>query len=347
VKFFSSALIQRYRLAVTTRSLKRSPAHAFLLGLGLVWTASGAALAQSYPDPQHPIRFVAPTAPGSAVDLLARAYGKVMKDKAGVNSFVENKAGGEGIPGVTAVTLAPADGYTILITSSSFVVLNSVMLPKITTYDPLRDLTPIASLSKAAMILTLGANAKFKTAREFIAAARQNPGKYTCASSSTTTRMGCEYLQVAAGIKLLIVPYKATAAAVMALGAGEVDAMIADAGSFQAGWDTGRSRPVAVMSEQRLPTLPNVPTAREEGVPELLMSAWYGVFFKAGTDSAKMTAMQKLFQEASESPEVREALKQFVHEPFVLVGDAMAKMHRAEIERWNKMVSTNGIKFAD
>ena len=316
------------------------------LALAVAAGAVGPAHAEKSTD-HRTLKIVTPTAPGSAVDLLARAYSRTMSEVDGFNSYIDNRTGAEGILGVSNVISSPADGNTLLFTSSSMVVLNSIIFPKITTYDPLKDLVPVATVSKATLIMSLGSNVNFKSAREFISAARQNPGKYSCATSSTTTRMGCEYFQVATNSKLLIVPYKATGAAVLGLGSGEADMMIADAASFQAQWDTGRVRPVVVLGEQRLPALPNVPTAKEEGVPDFLMSAWYGAFFKAGTPPEKVAAMQKRIQQASESPAVKQALKTFSHEPYVLTGDAMAAMHRSEMDQWKKMVETHGIKFTD
>jgi len=285
--------------------------------------------------------------PFMSVDLLARAYSKAITDMKGPNSYIDNRAGAEGVPGVSNVIQSSADGNTMLFSSSSMVVLNSVMLPKITTYDPLKDLVPISTVSRATLIVSLGSKADFKSARDFIAAARQNPGKYTCAASSTTTRMGCEYWQVATNTKLLIVPYKTTAAGILAMSSGEVDMMVADGGSFQAQWDSGRVRPLAVLGDERLPGLPHIPTMKEEGVPGFVMHAWYGAFYKAGTNPAKVTAMAKLFQQASESPAVKQALKTFNLEPYVLNGDAMAAMHRSEMDYWKNMVSKNGIKFSD
>jgi tripartite-type tricarboxylate transporter receptor subunit TctC len=313
--------------------------------LSLTFLITSNVLAQSYPEKGHLIKIVVPSGAGSAIDNLARSYSKAMEDIAGVHSIVENKPGAEGILGLSSFLASPADGYTMLFASSSMMALNPIMLPKVTTYDPLKDLTPLVTTSSAGLVINLGVSTPFKTMREFIEAARANPGKYSCATTSTTLRMACEYLQASAGIKLLLVPYKTTGAAVMALAAGEVDVIIPDAGSIIGQWKSGRIRPVGVATEERLPSLPQVPTMREQGLPSYLMTVWYATYFKAGTAPEKASIMQHILRKASETPAVKTALKSFVHEPFNLVGDEITNLNRREIEHWSKIVREQGLRF--
>ncbi|MCX8004083.1 MAG: tripartite tricarboxylate transporter substrate-binding protein, partial [Burkholderiaceae bacterium] len=176
------------------------------LALGLVLLAAGAASAQSYPDKDKVIRIVVPTGAGSAIDSLARAYGKAINEVSGLNTVVENKAGAEGVIGVQSFLQGPADGYSMLVVSSSMMALNPVMIQKL-PYDPLTDFVPLVTTSKAGLVMSLGTSTTFKSLKEFVEAARANPGKYSCAASTSTLRMSCEFLQASAGIKLLIVPY--------------------------------------------------------------------------------------------------------------------------------------------
>src|SRR5690606_10767024 len=139
---------------------------------------------------------------------------------------------------------APADGYTMTLLSSSMLTLNPIMIPKL-SYAPLTDLDPIATISTAGLVMNMGVSTTFKSLQEFIADAKVNPGKYTCATTSTTLRMACEFLQASAGIKLLLVPYKTTAEAMSGVAAGDVDIIFVDAGSALGMWQAGRVRPVA------------------------------------------------------------------------------------------------------
>jgi tripartite-type tricarboxylate transporter receptor subunit TctC len=307
---------------------------------------AGVASAQTYPDKSRPIRVTVPTGPASAVDLLARAYAKAITDVSGVSVVVENKAGAEGVPGVQAFLQAPADGYNMLVVSSSLMSLNPVMIPKL-AYDPLKDLVPVQGISQAGLIMNLGTSTTFKSAREFVASAKANPGKHTCASATTTTRMACEYLQAAAGIKLLNVPYKTTAAAMLAVASGEADTIFVDAGSSIAQWQTGRVRGVAVTSPDRLSTLAKLPTMREEGVTDFNMSAWYAAYVRADTPPNIISAMRGILREVAKRPEIAETLTKYSMDPLPMVGDDLTTMNRREIERWSKLVRDNNIKLAE
>jgi tripartite-type tricarboxylate transporter receptor subunit TctC len=318
-------------------------AMAFCLALAC---GAGAASAQTYPDKSRPIKITVPTGPASAVDLLARAYGKAMTDVSGVPVVVENRAGAEGVPGVQAFMQAPADGYSMLVVSSSLMSLNPVMLPKL-PYDPLKDMVPLQGFSQAGLVMNLGASTQFKSAREFMASAKANPGKHTCASATTTTRMACEYLQAAGGVKLLNVPYKTTAAAMLAVASGEADTIFVDAGSAIAQWQTGRVRGVAVTSQDRLSTLPKLPTMREEGVPDYTMSAWYAAYVRADTPPNIVAAMRAILRDVAKRPEIAETLTKYSMDPLPLVGDDLANLNRREIERWSKLVRDNNIKLTE
>jgi tripartite-type tricarboxylate transporter receptor subunit TctC len=324
----------------------------YLLRAGLLYAAlfsvllssPGHAQTATYPDKGRPIKIIVPTGPGSAIDLLARAHGKALGDVAGLNVIVENKPGAEGVPGVQAFMQAPADGYTMLVVSSSAMALNPIMIANL-PYDPLKDFVPLTTFSKAGLVMNLGAGTQFKTLRELVTSAKSNPGKYTCATSTTSLRMACEFLQASAGIKLLLVPYKTTAAAMLAVASGETDIVFVDAGSSIAQWQTGRVRGIAVTTSERLALLPKLPTTREEGVPDFLMTAWYGAYFKTGTPPQIAARMRDLLREAGAKKEVKDALASFVHEPLYLTGDEVTAMNRREIEQWAKLVREQGIKF--
>lgn len=328
-------------------SMTRSMANRTLkaLATGLLLVAVGSASAQAYPDKSKVIRLVVPTGPGSALDLLARTHSKAISETSGLNVIVDNKPGAESVLGVQTVMSSPADGYTLLLLSSSMVALNPVMIPKL-PYDPLKDLTPISTISKAGLVMSMGAGTNFKTTREFVAAAKANPGKYTCATASSTLRMACEYLQASAGIKLLIVPYKTTAAAMLALASGEADVIFADAGSMLPHWKTGRMRGMMSTTTERMPTTPQLPTSREEGLPDFLMGAWYAFYFAAGTPPAAVQSMRDILSKAGETQVVKEALSSFGHEPLRMGGNDIVTMTRHEIETWKNLIRTNNIKIS-
>ncbi|MCY1195028.1 Tripartite tricarboxylate transporter family receptor [compost metagenome] len=314
----------------------------FCLTLSAAWPV----VAQGYPEKGRPIKIVVPSGPGSALDLLARAYAKAIGETQNLSAFVENKPGADGTVGIQSFLGSPTDGYTLLLGSSSWTVLNPIMMTKL-PYDSQKDLLPLATISKTGMVMSIGGAAPFKTLHEFVKAARAQPGKYTCASASPSLRMACEYLQASAGIKLLVVPYKTTAAAMLAVASGEADAVFADASSSLTFWQTGRLKGVAFATPERTPAFPQIPVTREEGLPDFVMGVWYGFYFKAGTPPEVAATMRELLRKAAATAAVKDALKTFAHEPLDLTPAQMADLTRKETERWSKLVRDHKIKFND
>ncbi|HSV83004.1 MAG TPA: tripartite tricarboxylate transporter substrate binding protein [Ramlibacter sp.] len=310
------------------------------LGLALVVGAAGA---QSYPDKSKPLKIILPQAPGSASDVLARALAKAITDTSGWTTIVDYKPGAETVIGVQSLLNSPADGYSVLLVSSSTPVLNPVMIPNL-QYDPFRDFIPLVGISKAALAMNLGPSTNFKTAREFIAAAKANPGKYTFASSTATTRLAGELLQSVAGIKLLNVPYKATAAGATALAAGEVDLMMVDPSSINMHWQSGRVRPVAVSGSTRLKAFPNIPTLKEEGQPDYEVTAWFATYFARGTPPEVSQAMREVLRKATQHSSMVETLGKVGMEPLELAGDDITALARKEVEMWTKVVKAANLK---
>src|SRR5258706_13668303 len=139
---------------------------------------SGLAVAQPYPDKSQPIKMIVPFGPGSSADQLARAVARGIGEVAGVNVIVDNRPGADGFIGVEAAKQARPDGYTLLVTTNSTQVVNPHLYNKL-PYDPIADFIPLAGVARVPMMVNVGPSVPFKTAREFMAAARANPGKYT------------------------------------------------------------------------------------------------------------------------------------------------------------------------
>jgi tripartite-type tricarboxylate transporter receptor subunit TctC len=311
-----------------------------LLGLALV---AGAVHAQTYPERSRPIKIIVASGVASASDLLARAYAKAITEVSGLTVVVDNKPGAETVIGVQALLASPPDGYTMMVVSSSTTVLNPVMIPNL-PYDPLRDLVHLTGIARSSLVMNLGTSTTFKSAREFIAAARAKPGKYTCASATTTTRLACELLQSTAGIEMLGVPYKATAAGITALASGEVDVMFVDVSAVSSQWQAGRVRPVAVTGTSRMQRLADVPTLREQGAPEYDMSAWYAAYFPAKTPPEIAAAMREILRKASRTKLMHDTLNSFAMEPLDLAGDDLRALNRREVEAWARIVRQANIK---
>ena len=308
---------------------------------GASLTLPSTALAQSFPEKGKPIKAVLPSPVGSATDGMARAYGQALTEILATSVVVDNRPGAEGVIGVMAVKTAPADGYTMLVTSLSSMVVNPHLFKQL-SYDPLTDFIPIAGTIKNTAILAVGPSIPFKSAREFLAAAKQNPGKYTYASVSAYTRLAGHMLMKAAGVTLLNVPYKNIGDLFSNWLAGSVDVMIADVATFKAFFAKG-IRPVAVAATTRLPSLPNVPTFQEEGVAGLDISGWFAAYVPAGTPAPVVAKLRDAFKQAARSKVVNDYINNNGVEPFELAGDELATFQRAEYEKWGRAVRDAGM----
>ncbi|HSV79397.1 MAG TPA: tripartite tricarboxylate transporter substrate binding protein [Ramlibacter sp.] len=305
------------------------------LALGLAM-AVGAASAQTYPDKTRPIKLVVPSGAGTSADLLARALARGMADVAGLNVVVDNKAGADGVIGAQAVKNAPPDGYTLLLTSSSTQAINPHLFNHL-PYDPVTDFVPVAGIAKTSLVMNAGPTVTAKTAREFIASARVNPGKYTFGNGTATTRLAGELLQTLTGIKLLSVPYKNLADAMQGLAAGQLDLVFIDAASASSYYKLG-VRPLAVTGTTRTPALPNVPTLREEGVAGYDITGWFATYLPAKTPPEVAASLRDIVQKAAAGKYVSEVLANFSMEPLEFAGNDLMTFQRAEAVKWGKLV---------
>jgi len=296
----------------------------------------GTASAENLAEKCKPMKLILAQGPGSASDYVGRAYAKAITDVSGINVVIDYKPGAEALIGVQAFKASPPDGCTLLLVSSSATVINLVLIPNL-PYDPFTDFIPLGAPAKTTLVLNLGTSTQFKTAREFIAAARANPGKYSFASSTTTTRLAGELFQSTSGARLLNVPYKTSAAAATALASGEVDAFFIDPSPVRALWQAGRVRPVASTGSTRMTSLPDLPTLKEEGLPDYEVTGWYSSYYPAKTPAETVSAMREVVRKAGRSPGFQEALRSGAMESFELSGDEVSVYARKEVDMWRKV----------
>jgi tripartite-type tricarboxylate transporter receptor subunit TctC len=309
----------------------------FRLLLFIVILNFGAAWAQAYPDRSRSLRILVPFGAGSSTDVLARALARGMTEVAGMTAIVENKAGAEGQIGMSAGKAALPDGYTLVMTTSSTQVLNPHMLSNM-PYDPVTDFIPVAGVARFALIMNAGPSVNFKNAKEFIAAARNQPGKYSFGSGTATTRLAAEMLQRVVGIKLLSVPFKSQTDAITALAGGQVDIVFMDLPGSSAPHKTGRVRPLAVTGSSRIAALPEVQTLKEQGFPECEMTGWWGIYLPAKTPPEIVAAVRGIVPTALKTQAVRDAFTNFSLEPMPAVGDELATLQRNESQRWGQLI---------
>jgi tripartite-type tricarboxylate transporter receptor subunit TctC len=293
--------------------------------------------AQTFPDKSRPLRIVVPFGTGSGNDLLARAYARAINEVPGQTAVVENKPGAEAVIGTEAVKSAAPDGYTILMGNSSTHVLNVHMLGKL-PYDPIADFIPLAGVTSASLVINAGPSTKYRTIKEVIEAARASPGKLSYGSGTTSTRLAMEMLEQLAKIKMLSVPYKAQAQAAAALAGGEIDFLVTDVSTVLPHYQSGRMRPLGSTGPKRLVALPDVPTLREQGVSQYEFTAWAAMFVPANTPAPVVEKLRTIFQEASKSKYVADAIAMNSQEPLEMNTAQLNTLIRSETDRWGKIL---------
>ncbi len=302
----------------------------------------GTALAQSYPS--KPIRLVLPFPAAGPSDIVGRAVGQKLSEQLGENVVPDNRVGAGGSVGIAAVTKALPDGYTVLVVSAAIAIIPSLYANL--AYDALRDLAPVARLATIENVLLVHPSVPAKTLRQFVTLARANPGKlnYGSGGPGTTNHLANELLKNLEKINMVHVPYKGATLATVALIGGEIDEVIVSVASALPLIQTGKVRPLAVLSERRVATLPDVPTAKESGVDEFLMSIWYGMFAPAGTPREIISRLNREIMNALESPAMRERMAAAGIDPWPGTPGQMADLLRSETARFAKIIASAGLK---
>lgn len=268
---------------MTTNSDRRNFVAAGLFGKALRWlpvfalAASGLAQAQAWPN--KTVRIVVPVSPGGATDLLARLVAQGLTQNLGQQFIVDGKPGAAGAVGSIEVARAPADGYTLLMaTSSSHSVAPAVM--KQLRYNPVDDFTPIALVAESNNVVLMSPTVEAKDVKDLIALARKKPGylNYVSSGIGSFGHLTFELFAAQAGIKMTHVPYKGTAAAIPDMVAGSVHLAADSMASAMAQVKEGRLRGLAVTGSRRSPLAPNIPTVAESGLPGFSVISWFGLY---------------------------------------------------------------------
>ena len=301
-------------------------------------------LAQAQAFPEKPITFVVPFAAGTATDQIARALGTQITAETKQAVVIDNKAGASGFIASQSVAKAPADGYTVLITTNTTHAANEHLFKKL-PYDPVKDFSPVAALGKGGQIMVVNPTFPAKSVAEFIAVAKKETGKYSFGSGSSSSRMAGELLQQMADIKLLHVPYKSNTLAVTDLLGGQINMMITDTATGLPQVKAGKLRALGFSSSTRSTLAPDVPTIAEAGVKGYEMGYWFAAYAPAKTPPAVVKRLNELLVKAAKS----EAAKTAFYEPtgtevFTSSPEELAKFQAGESQKWGRIVKAAGIE---
>ena len=248
------------------------------LTLGLIAAILAAPQSRAAEYPTRPIKLVVPYAAGGPTDVLGRLVGEYIGRDLKQTVVVENKAGAQGAIGAEAVARSEPDGYTLFVTAASIFVLNPMLYKKL-PYDPVRDFRMLGLITDLPVVMEVHPSVPAKTIAEFVAYAKQNPGKLNFGSAGTggTIHLAGEMFKQMAGIDIVHVPYKGAGPALTDLLSGNIQLMFDTIGTALPPVKSGMLRALGVSSAKRISDLPDVPTIIESGYPDYAVSVWYGI----------------------------------------------------------------------
>ncbi len=262
--------------------------------------------------PARHLRLIAPFTGGSTLDIMARVIAEQLTGALGQNVVVDNRPGANGIIGIDLVAKAPADGYTLLMTTGSFT--GNLVLNKKLPYDGVRDFAPITQVARYyGMVLLVNTAVPAKSIAQLVALAKSRPGKLSYGSSGmgNITHLVAEMFKAEAGIDIVHVPYKGSATAMTDEVGQQIDMTFLSTVSVQPFIKADRVRALALTGSERTPVLPDLPTFRELGLPGVEMTGWYGLWFPAKTAQARVNRIQSAIRKAVASAEMKARLEEF------------------------------------
>jgi tripartite-type tricarboxylate transporter receptor subunit TctC len=316
----------------------------FAMSMTLVagaWAAAmvpAGALAQGA-FPERPLRLVVTFPPGGSTDIVGRLIAAKMSEGLGRQVLVENKPGAAGNIGTTDVAKAPADGYSLLFHIVTTAVINP-LTQKNLTYDPLKDLQPVAMIARIPNVLIVNKDLPAKNLGELLALLKANPGKYNYGSSGTggVMHLSGELFKQQAGIDVQHIPYKGSAPAMQEMMAGTIAYMFDNITGAIGPAKSGQVRLFGVTTEQRVPIAPDVPTIAEAGLPQFKNASWFSIFTRGGTPAPVIARLEAEVLKAVNHPETTERLRSLGAIPAPMGAAQLDKFWKSEFDYWGPVV---------
>jgi tripartite-type tricarboxylate transporter receptor subunit TctC len=303
----------------------------------------GSAVAQTYPA--KPIRLMVPFPPGGSTDIVARIVAQKLTAQLGQPLVIENRGGAGGTLGTAVVAKAPADGYNLVVGTTSTHVVAPSVYQKL-EYDPVKDFAPIGLMAVTPYLLVVNPAVPAKNLKELVALMRAQPGKlnYASAGVGSTTHLAMEMLKGASQTYALHIPYNGNGPAGTAVIAGQVEILFGSLPAVLPHAKSGRVRALAVGTPKRSPSLPEVPTVAESGYAGFDASLWLALMAPAGTPASLIERLNKELVAAVGSKETSEALDKNGAEPITSTPAELAAMIKDGVSKYAKVVKDAGVK---
>jgi tripartite-type tricarboxylate transporter receptor subunit TctC len=317
------------------------------VALGLLAGVAGGAAAQAAKSdfPNRPLRYIVPFPPGGSADLVARVVSVPLAEELGRQVVIDNRAGAAGTVGAEIAAHATPDGYTIFACNIASLAVSPALYKKL-GYDPVAGFAPIGLIGSTPNALAVHPSVPAKTIAEFIALAKNRPGRinYASAGVGTSPQLSMELFRMRADIQLAHVPFKGAGPALVALLGGHVEAMFSTVPTYTGALRSGRVRLLGVTSTTRHPDLPDVPTLAESGMPGFEVISWQGLCTPTGVPEAVLARIRSGLVAALAQPEVGKQLADQGMQLTPLMADKFAAFVRSERAKWAKVVKDVGIE---
>ncbi len=309
---------------------------------GLVACAALAAPVYSQQYPVKTVRVIVPFAPGGGSDITARQFSHKLSEYLGQQFVVDNRGGAAGVIGMELTARAPADGYTLMMMSTSFAATSAVQKP---AFDPINAIVPVAEFGYTPFVLTVHPSLPSKTTKELIALARTTKGGLSYAGTGVggATHLATELFSNMAKIKMVAIQYKSTGAAMADLLSGQVPVIIGSLLPVTAQLSSGKLRALAVTTAKRWHTLPNVPTVADT-LPGYEVELWFGTMVPRGTPQPIIDRLNAAINKALQDPSIKKNLE---GDGMMASGGTPQKFGeriRKDYERWTKVAKESNIK---
>jgi tripartite-type tricarboxylate transporter receptor subunit TctC len=307
-----------------------------VLALAMLLPVAGSALAQAYP--QRPIRLIVPFPPGGSTDVSARLLAQELGARLGQSIVTENRPGAGTMIGNEAVSRAAPDGYTLLYAASSIAITPS--LNRSVTFDPRRDIAPVSMFIQAPLIIVANRQMPFSTVPELIAHARANPGRLNIAypGMGTTNHLAAALFNRSAGVEIVLAPFAGNAAGLTALMRNDVQLAVDSVASAASFVREGSLQAIAVTGETRSPSMPDVPTVAESGVPGFETTFWFGLMAPLRTPEAIIARLAAETRAVVQDPEVVARLSTHGFETTARGPEHFAQRIAADFSKWGELI---------
>lgn len=295
--------------------------------------------------PSRPITWVVPFTPGGITDTTARVVAEEMGKFLGQSVLIDNRGGAGGVLGTEQVARSKPDGYTLIYGTQGTMSANVTLWKKL-PYDPLKSFAPVHVVGQSPNIFVAYAGAPYNTVSEFVAYAKQNPGKVTFSSSGvgTATHLVAELFKSVAGVEMLHVPYKGSAPALNDLIAGRVDVMFDYQVAVGPHVEAGKLKVLAVTAPERMRSMPNAPTMAELGLKDMTTESWSCIMVPAETPAPVVDRLAAAVRAAVTSERVRTHFEKFGSRPVLLQKAEMIPFIEGEIKRWGEVIERAGLE---